>query len=84
MRTFQLRLAYRNLQRTTIVSPVDCTVGRRSVQIGQQISGSEFSYASEARVGQVPLTRSKTSFQHILTVSDTASLKQIAHVASRP
>ncbi|MFM0739482.1 efflux RND transporter periplasmic adaptor subunit [Paraburkholderia xenovorans] len=33
----QLRLAYRNLQRTTIVSPVDGTVGQRSVQIGQQV-----------------------------------------------
>lgn len=33
----QLRLAYRNLQRATIVSPVDGTVGQRSVQIGQQV-----------------------------------------------
>jgi membrane fusion protein, multidrug efflux system len=33
----QLRLAYRNLQRSTIVSPVDGTVGQRSVQIGQQV-----------------------------------------------
>ncbi|WP_429301082.1 HlyD family efflux transporter periplasmic adaptor subunit [Paraburkholderia sp. GAS199] len=33
----QLRLAYRNLQRTTIVSPVEGTVGQRSVQIGQQV-----------------------------------------------
>jgi membrane fusion protein (multidrug efflux system) len=33
----QLRLAFRNLQRSTIVSPVDGTVGQRSVQIGQQV-----------------------------------------------
>jgi membrane fusion protein (multidrug efflux system) len=33
----QLRLAYRNVQRTTVVSPVDGTVGQRSVQIGQQV-----------------------------------------------
>jgi membrane fusion protein (multidrug efflux system) len=33
----QLRLAYRNLQRTTVVSPIDGTVGQRSVQIGQQV-----------------------------------------------
>ncbi|MDY7762891.1 hemolysin secretion protein D, partial [Burkholderia pseudomallei] len=32
----QFKLAYRNLKRTTIVSPVDGTVGQRSVQIGQQ------------------------------------------------
>ncbi|KWZ38020.1 hemolysin secretion protein D [Burkholderia savannae] len=33
----QFKLAYRNLKRTTIVSPVDGTVGQRSVQIGQQV-----------------------------------------------
>ncbi|SDH26503.1 HlyD family efflux transporter periplasmic adaptor subunit [Paraburkholderia phenazinium] len=33
----QLRLAFRNLQRSTIVSPVDGTVGQRSVQMGQQV-----------------------------------------------
>jgi membrane fusion protein (multidrug efflux system) len=33
----QLKLAFRNLQRSTIVSPVDGTVGQRSVQIGQQV-----------------------------------------------
>lgn len=33
----QYKLAYRNLKRTTIVSPVDGTVGQRSVQIGQQV-----------------------------------------------
>ncbi len=33
----QFKLAYRNLRRTTIVSPVDGTVGQRSVQIGQQV-----------------------------------------------
>ncbi|WP_175734629.1 efflux RND transporter periplasmic adaptor subunit [Burkholderia ambifaria] len=33
----QFRLAYRNLKRTTIVAPVDGTVGQRSVQVGQQV-----------------------------------------------
>jgi membrane fusion protein (multidrug efflux system) len=33
----QLKLAFRNLQRSTIVSPVDGAVGQRSVQIGQQV-----------------------------------------------
>ena len=30
-------LAYRNLKRTTIVAPVDGTIGQRSVQVGQQV-----------------------------------------------
>lgn len=33
----QVRLAYRNLQRSTIISPINGTVGQRSVQIGQQV-----------------------------------------------
>ncbi|AOI76520.1 MULTISPECIES: HlyD family secretion protein [Burkholderia] len=33
----QFKLAYRNLKRTTIVAPVDGTVGQRSVQVGQQV-----------------------------------------------
>ncbi|WP_083237501.1 MULTISPECIES: efflux RND transporter periplasmic adaptor subunit [Burkholderia] len=33
----QFKLAFRNLKRTTIISPVDGTVGQRSVQIGQQV-----------------------------------------------
>ena len=33
----QFRLAYWNLKRTTIVAPVDGTVGQRSVQVGQQV-----------------------------------------------
>ncbi|MBN3851048.1 HlyD family efflux transporter periplasmic adaptor subunit [Paraburkholderia sp. Ac-20342] len=33
----QLRLAYRNLQRTTVIAPIDGTVGQRAVQIGQQV-----------------------------------------------
>ncbi|RQR30322.1 HlyD family efflux transporter periplasmic adaptor subunit [Burkholderia sp. Bp9143] len=35
--TAQFKLAYRNLKRTTIVAPVDGTVGQRSVQVGQQV-----------------------------------------------
>ena len=31
-------LAYRNLKRTTIVAPVDGTIGQRSVQVGQQVA----------------------------------------------
>ncbi|WP_321848403.1 efflux RND transporter periplasmic adaptor subunit [Burkholderia diffusa] len=33
----QFKLAYRNLKRTTIVAPVDGTIGQRSVQVGQQV-----------------------------------------------
>ncbi|MCF1370671.1 efflux RND transporter periplasmic adaptor subunit [Burkholderia cenocepacia] len=33
----QFKLAYRNLKRTTIVAPVDGTVGQRAVQVGQQV-----------------------------------------------
>ncbi|MXN77089.1 HlyD family efflux transporter periplasmic adaptor subunit [Burkholderia sp. 4701] len=33
----QFKLAYRNLTRTTIVAPVDGTVGQRAVQVGQQV-----------------------------------------------
>ncbi|WP_107311903.1 efflux RND transporter periplasmic adaptor subunit [Burkholderia metallica] len=33
----QFKLAYRNLKRTTIVAPVNGTVGQRSVQVGQQV-----------------------------------------------
>lgn len=33
----QFKLAYRNLERTTIVAPVDGTIGQRSVQVGQQV-----------------------------------------------
>ncbi|AOI87750.1 efflux RND transporter periplasmic adaptor subunit [Burkholderia pseudomultivorans] len=33
----QFRLAYRNLKRTTIVAPVDGTIGQRAVQVGQQV-----------------------------------------------
>lgn len=33
----QFRLALRNLKRSVIVSPVDGTVGQRSVQVGQQV-----------------------------------------------
>ncbi|WP_423393756.1 HlyD family efflux transporter periplasmic adaptor subunit [Burkholderia sp. LMG 21824] len=33
----QFKLAYRNLRRTTIVAPVDGTIGQRSVQVGQQV-----------------------------------------------
>ncbi|WP_175689927.1 HlyD family efflux transporter periplasmic adaptor subunit [Burkholderia anthina] len=33
----QFKLAYRNLTRTTIVAPVDGTIGQRSVQVGQQV-----------------------------------------------
>ncbi|RQR41734.1 MULTISPECIES: efflux RND transporter periplasmic adaptor subunit [unclassified Burkholderia] len=33
----QFKLAYRNLKRTTIIAPVDGTVGQRSVQAGQQV-----------------------------------------------
>ncbi len=33
----QFKLAWRNLKRTTIVAPVDGTVGQRSVQVGQQV-----------------------------------------------
>ncbi|NML34427.1 efflux RND transporter periplasmic adaptor subunit [Paraburkholderia antibiotica] len=33
----QLRLAYRNLQRTTVIAPIDGTVGQKSVQVGQQV-----------------------------------------------
>lgn len=35
--TAQFKLAYRNLKRTTIVAPVDGTIGQRSVQVGQQV-----------------------------------------------
>ncbi|WP_175755618.1 efflux RND transporter periplasmic adaptor subunit [Burkholderia cepacia] len=33
----QFKLAYRNLKRTTIIAPVDGTIGQRSVQVGQQV-----------------------------------------------
>ncbi|VWB46484.1 HlyD family secretion protein [Burkholderia metallica] len=33
----QFKLAFRNLKRTTIVAPVDGTIGQRSVQVGQQV-----------------------------------------------
>ncbi|MGS0894609.1 HlyD family secretion protein [Burkholderia stagnalis] len=33
----QFKLAYRNLKRTTIVAPVDGTIGQRAVQVGQQV-----------------------------------------------
>jgi len=33
----QFKLAYRNLKRTTIVAPVDGTVGQRAVQVGQPV-----------------------------------------------
>jgi len=33
----QFKLAYRNLKRTTIVAPIDGTVGQRAVQVGQQV-----------------------------------------------
>ncbi|WP_175998937.1 efflux RND transporter periplasmic adaptor subunit [Burkholderia stabilis] len=33
----QFKLAYRNLKRTTIVAPVDGTIGQSSVQVGQQV-----------------------------------------------
>jgi membrane fusion protein (multidrug efflux system) len=33
----QFKLAYRNLKRTTIVAPIDGTVGQRSVQVGRRV-----------------------------------------------